>query len=85
MLMFFVILAFRLQRVPACPWNERAYYATLVGTKIPDTVPGLGGFLVHFLRGGEQVTGATLTRFFAVHVSSLAADTRRGSWQSTCS
>lgn len=50
------------------PWNELAFHATLVGTKIPGTVPGIGDFLVHFLRGGEQVTGDTLTRFFAAHV-----------------
>ena len=31
----------------------------------------MGDFVVHFLRGGEQVTGATLTRFFAVHVAFL--------------
>jgi cytochrome b6 len=53
------------------PWNERAYYATLVGTKVPDAVPILGHFLVHLLRGGEEVTGATLTRFFALHVAFL--------------
>jgi quinol-cytochrome oxidoreductase complex cytochrome b subunit len=53
------------------PWNELSYYATLVGTKIPDAVPLVGGFFVHFLRGGDQVTGATLTRFFALHVAIL--------------
>ncbi len=50
------------------PWNELSYYATLVGTKIPDAIPVFGGFVMHFLRGGEQVTGATLTRFYALHV-----------------
>ena len=49
------------------PWNELSYYATLVGTEIPAVVPGVGGFVVHFLRGGDQVTGATITRFFAAH------------------
>jgi cytochrome b6 len=53
------------------PWNELSYYATLVGTRIPDVIPGLGEYLVYFLRGGQQVTGATLTRFFAVHVTIL--------------
>ena len=50
------------------PWNELSYYATLVGTKIPDAIPVFGGFVMHFLRGGEQVTVATLTRFYAFHV-----------------
>jgi cytochrome b6 len=53
------------------PWNELAYYATLVGTKVPGVIPLLGDFLVHFLRGGEDVTGATLTRFFAIHAAFL--------------
>ena len=50
------------------PWNELSYFATRVGTDIPGTVPGLGGAIVHFLRGGEQMTGDTITRFFAAHV-----------------
>jgi cytochrome b6 len=53
------------------PWNELAYYATLVGTKIPAVLPGIGDLAVHLLRGGEQVTGDTLTRFFAAHVMIL--------------
>ncbi len=53
------------------PWNELAYYATLVGTKIPAVLPGIGDLLVHFLRGGEQVSGDTITRFFAAHVMIL--------------
>jgi len=50
------------------PWNELSYYATLVGTQIPGTVPGVGDLLVHFVRGGEHVTGETITRFYAAHV-----------------
>ena len=53
------------------PWNELSYYATLVGTQIPGTVPVVGDLVVHFLRGGEQVTGDTITRFFAAHVMFL--------------
>jgi cytochrome b6 len=49
------------------PWNELSYYATLVGTKIPDAVPVIGHFVVHFLRGGEEVTGLTIPRFYAAH------------------
>ncbi len=51
------------------PWNELSYHATLVGTSIPGVVPGIGGFFVHLLRGGEQVAGDTITRFFAAHVA----------------
>jgi cytochrome b6 len=50
------------------PWNELSYFATRVGTQIPGKLPVLGPWLVHFLRGGDQLTGATITRFFAAHV-----------------
>ena len=50
------------------PWNELSYYATLVGTQIPGSLPLIGESLVHVLRGGDQVTGATVTRFYAAHV-----------------
>ena len=53
------------------PWNTISFFATAVGTEIPRVVPGLGEFVVRFLRGGEEVTGATLTRFFAWHVAIL--------------
>jgi len=51
------------------PWTELSYYATRVGTQIPGKLPGIGPGLVHFLRGGEQLTGETITRFFAGHVA----------------
>jgi cytochrome b6 len=55
------------------PWNELAYFATKVGTEITGAVPLLGRFLVRLLRGGDQVTGATLTRFYGIHVAVLPA------------
>ena len=53
------------------PWNELAFFATRVGTEIPGAIPVVGPFLRDFLRGGEEVTGATLTRFYALHISVL--------------
>ncbi|MFQ5676122.1 MAG: cytochrome bc complex cytochrome b subunit [bacterium] len=53
------------------PWNELAFFATKVGTEIVAVVPLVGDFLLKFLRGGEDVTGATLTRFFGFHVAVL--------------
>lgn len=50
------------------PWNELSYYATRVGTQIPGKLPLVGPWLVRFVRGGEQLTGETITRFFAAHV-----------------
>jgi len=55
------------------PWNELAYFATRVGTEIPGVVPVVGPFLRTLLRGGEDVTGATLTRFYGIHVAILPA------------
>jgi cytochrome b6 len=53
------------------PWNKLSFFATKVGTEIAAVTPFIGDFLVKFLRGGEEVTGATLTRFFAIHVAIL--------------
>ena len=53
------------------PWNELSFFATKVGTDIPHVIPFIGEFIVKFLRGGEDVTGATLTRLFGFHVAVL--------------
>ena len=55
------------------PWNELAYFATKVGTEITGVVPVVGSFLRRLLRGGDEVTGATLTRFYGIHVAVLPA------------
>ena len=57
------------------PWNELAFFATKVGTGIAGAVPVVGDFMVRFLRGGDEVTGATLTRFYGIHVAILPAIT----------
>jgi quinol-cytochrome oxidoreductase complex cytochrome b subunit len=53
------------------PWNELAYFATKVGTEITGAIPLVGRFLLRLLRGGDEVTGATLTRFYGIHVAVL--------------
>jgi len=55
------------------PWNQRAYWATTVGTEIPGTVPFIGDFLMRILRGGTDLSGVTLARFFSVHIWFLPA------------
>jgi cytochrome b6 len=55
------------------PWNELSYFATRVGTEITAAVPVMGDFALKLLRGGEDVSGATLTRFYAFHVAVLPA------------
>jgi cytochrome b6 len=51
------------------PWNELSFFATKVGTDIIKVVPGVGNFFMNIMRGGEDVTGATLSRFFGFHVA----------------
>ncbi|HBC45601.1 MAG TPA: hypothetical protein DCZ43_01000 [candidate division Zixibacteria bacterium] len=53
------------------PWNQLAYLATNVGTSFATMVPVVGPWILEFLRGGKEVTGATLTRFFGFHVAVL--------------
>jgi len=55
------------------PWNQLAFFATKVGTDIPGSVPLVGHFVLVFLRGGENITGGTLTRFYGFHVAVLPA------------
>ena len=55
------------------PWNELALFATKVGTDIAGSVPVIGHGLLRYLRGGDEVSGATLTRFFGWHVALLPA------------
>lgn len=53
------------------PWNQLAFFATKVGTDIVGAVPLIGPFFLKVLRGGDQITGGTLTRFFGFHVAIL--------------
>ena len=50
------------------PWNQLAFFATRVGTAIVGVVPLIGDDLLLLARGGEDVTGDTLARFYALHV-----------------
>ena len=53
------------------PWNKVSYFATKVGTDMAASVPVAGHQVARFLRGGADVGGATLTRFFGFHVAIL--------------
>jgi len=57
------------------PWNELSFFATKVGTGIAGAVPIIGHFTLRVLRGGDDVTGATLSRFYGLHVAILPAMT----------
>ncbi len=50
------------------PWDQRAYWATTVGTEIAGSVPFVGAAVRELLRGGSDVGTLTLSRFFGVHM-----------------
>jgi hypothetical protein len=50
------------------PWDQRAFWATTVGTEIAGGLPDVGPLALVFLRAGWTVTADTLSRFFAAHV-----------------
>src|SRR5512137_731754 len=55
------------------PWNQRAFWATTVGTSIAGSVPFIGGFIIRTLRGGTDLSAVTLVRFFSLHIWWLPA------------
>jgi len=55
------------------PWDELAFFATKVGTDIAGAVPFVGEYLKELLRGGPDVTSATLSRFYGIHVALIPA------------
>jgi quinol-cytochrome oxidoreductase complex cytochrome b subunit len=50
------------------PWDQKAYWATTVGTRIAATPPIIGDWILRIMRGGETLSAITLARFFGVHV-----------------
>jgi quinol-cytochrome oxidoreductase complex cytochrome b subunit len=55
------------------PWDQRAFWATTVGTEIASAVPMIGGAVRDFLRAGADVSALTLSRFLGVHMLILPA------------
>jgi ubiquinol-cytochrome c reductase cytochrome b subunit len=49
------------------PWDQKAYWATVVGTNVAGTVPVVGGTLLRIIRGGTELGALSLSRFFAIH------------------
>jgi quinol-cytochrome oxidoreductase complex cytochrome b subunit len=55
------------------PWDQKAYWATTVGTLIAGTPPVIGETILRIVRGGDELSAITLARFFGVHVWVLPA------------
>jgi quinol-cytochrome oxidoreductase complex cytochrome b subunit len=50
------------------PWDQTAYWASVVGININGTAPFLGPFIAQFLRGGAEIGPDTLARFYSLHM-----------------
>jgi quinol-cytochrome oxidoreductase complex cytochrome b subunit len=55
------------------PWDQKAFWATTVGTRIAAVAPGIGEWILRVLRGGEDLSAVTLARFFGAHIWMLPA------------
>jgi quinol-cytochrome oxidoreductase complex cytochrome b subunit len=50
------------------PWDNTAYWATVVGINLNATGPFVGPFLAQFLQGGLAIGPDTLAKFYALHM-----------------
>jgi ubiquinol-cytochrome c reductase cytochrome b subunit len=55
------------------PWDQRAYFATAVGTNAIGEIPGIGETLTRLVRGGTEMGTLTISRFFVAHVFLIPA------------
>jgi len=55
------------------PWDQRAYFATAVGTNAVGEIPWIGESLTRLMRGGTQMGTLTISRFFVAHVFLIPA------------
>jgi ubiquinol-cytochrome c reductase cytochrome b subunit len=50
------------------PWDQKAYFATTVGTNVAGEIPYIGAWIKSLMRGGVDMGSLTLSRFFVAHV-----------------
>jgi ubiquinol-cytochrome c reductase cytochrome b subunit len=55
------------------PWDQRAYWATVVTINISRLSPGIGDLIAGVLQGGSTIGALTLTRWYSAHVIFLPA------------
>lgn len=53
------------------PWTQMSYWSTTVVTSMPTAFPVIGDTIATILRGGDHITGTTLSRFFELHIAIL--------------
>src|SRR5271156_2780968 len=57
------------------PWDNRAYWGTVVTTQILATTPIVGSYISRLMASTGQVGVLTLTRFYVLHILLLPAGT----------
>jgi menaquinol-cytochrome c reductase cytochrome b subunit len=50
------------------PFDQRSFWASIVGININGTGPVVGPYLSDFLRAGPELGATTLSRFYAIHM-----------------
>ena len=50
------------------PFDQRSFWATVVGVNINASGPIVGPYLADFLRGGAEFGAYTISRFYAMHM-----------------
>ncbi len=50
------------------PWDQKAFWATVVSSNIPRDIPLIGDFITRIMLGGDSISGLTLTRFYSLHM-----------------
>lgn len=55
------------------PWDARAFFSTRVAEGLVAGLPVAGGMARLWLLGGSEISGVTLSRFFALHVLVIPA------------
>ncbi len=53
------------------PWGQMSYWGAQVITSLFGAVPVIGDWLMTFIRGDYYVSGATLNRFYALHIAAI--------------
>jgi len=71
-LLFLIVIGFGFTGY-LLPWDQKAYWATTVGTRIAGVAPLVGEWILRIARGGNELSAVTLARFFGTHVWILPA------------
>ena len=49
-------------------WDQRAFWASVVGINLNGTAPFLGPYITEFFRGGPEYTADMIARFYSIHM-----------------